>query len=356
MSLKLYFEPLLNHLDWWERSVYYSYVEPMQKKIAALEDDLEHIDTGLCYAEAHHGTLVDISSDLDILTQDISDYCGLYLADYKSEVYSGYAAQAVATSRKTDIRNLIIQLGSRLYENMFHFCYVQCLTSISSKPKKNIVLIGHDYGVQISFLRHLFRLNNENLTPLLDGKTPISINMSGRNADIRNFNIDDELGDAMHFYILGNDIRSLEIAEAEKLCEKADVIQLMVDDLHRVGSALTDVVERNLFFNLIDKHKEKLLLAYPSAAHFQKERLHIMFNEALAEINKVFSQDKTHWFIYENFEIRYNYFNEYAVKIVDRNLDVDGCLREWKYRGIPLDEPFNEKILREQFELLLTEQ
>jgi hypothetical protein len=128
----------------------------------------------------------------------------------------------------------------------------------------------------------------------------------------------------------------------------------MVDDLHRVGSALTDIVERNLFFNLIDTHKDKLLLTYPGAAHFQKERLHIMFKEALAEVNKMFLHGETHWFIYENFEIRYNYFNEYALRIQE-NLDVDRYIREWKFRGIPLDEPFNEHILREQFELLLME-
>jgi len=356
MSLKLFFEPLSNHLEWWEKAVYYSYIEPLQKKIAALEDDLKNIEKGLSYDETQYSSLVAISSDLDRLTGDISD---LYSADqlqYKSAAYAGYEKKLAPVRKRTDNRNLIIQLGSRLFDNMFHFYYLKCLSAICSKPKKNIVLIGHDYDSQIGFLKHLMRLNNETVGPLLERKPPFSINIQDRHTDIKNINIDDELSDEIALYVLGNDIKSFEIAEVNKLCEKADVIQLMVDDLHRVASALTDMVERNLFFKLLNKHKDKLLLTYPGAAHFQKDRLHIMFNEALAEINKIFSPGKAHWFIYENFEIRYNYFNEFAIKIIQENLNADKCIREWKFQGIPLDEPFDEKVLREQFELLLIEQ
>ncbi|MBF0327863.1 MAG: dynamin family protein [Nitrospirae bacterium] len=353
VSLQLYFEPLLNHLDWWEKSVYYSYIEPLQKKIAALEDDIRNIDTGFCYDDARCDSLADISSDLDILTGAIAEYCGADQMVFKGSAYAGFASQTGIPRRRSDNRNLFMQLGSRLFENMFHFCYLKELDAISSKPKKNIVFIGHDYGAQISFLRHLFRLNNEDLARLLESKPPVSINLQEKSADIRNIDIDDELGNEVSFYVLGNDFKSLEIAEANKLCEKADVIQLMVDDLHRVASALTDIVERNLFFNLISKHKDKLLLVYPAAAHFQRERLHIMFSEALSEVNKVFSYSRTKWFIHENFEVRYNYFNEFALKITERNLDIESCIKEWQLQEIPLDEPFTEKVLREQFELLL---
>jgi hypothetical protein len=199
-------------------------------------------------------------------------------------------------------------------------------------------------------------LDTETVSVLLEKKPPFSINVQNRNTGIKNINISDEHAPGISFYILGNDIKSLERAEANNLLEKTDVIQLMIDDMHRVASAMSDLVDRNLFFKLINKQRDKLLLTYPAAAHFQKDRLHIMFNEAIVEIDKVFSSSgKAHWFIYENFEIRYNYFNEFAEKVMREKHNTDKCVKEWKIQRIPLSEPFTEKVLREQFDQLMME-
>jgi hypothetical protein len=356
-SLILYFEPLRSHLGWWEKAVRATYIEPLQKKIAGLEDDMKKLEKGILYDEAQHTRIVTISSDLDNHIEVISEIYSADLLEYKGPIYEAYSKKLAPAWIKTDNTTLLLHLNNCLVQSMFNSYYNKCINAVSGKPDKNVVLIGNDYGSQVRFLRHLMRLDTDITSGLLERKPPFSINVQNRNTGIHNIDVSDEYTPGISFYVLGNDIKSLERAEANKLLEKTDVIQLMIDDMHRVASALSDMVERNLFFKLIDKQKDKLLLTYPSAAHFQKDRLHIMFNEALVEINKVFSSSsgKTHWFIYENFEIRYNYFNEYAEKMLRENLNTDKCIREWKMQRIPLGDPFTEKVLREQFELLLIE-
>ncbi|MBF0556351.1 MAG: hypothetical protein HQK96_17680 [Nitrospirae bacterium] len=148
----------------------------------------------------------------------------------------------------------------------------------------------------------------------------------------------------------------MELVKSAGIFDKVDIIQVMIEDMHRVGSALTDLVERNLFFDQLLVHKDKLLLTNPAAAYFQKDRLHILVAEAIAEIDKVFYSDsagRVKWFIYENFEIRYNYFNLLSNRIISGGIQPEDCLKEWKATGIPLDEPFSEATLLEQFEELL---
>lgn len=364
-SLTLYFEPLSNHLLWWGKIVSASYIEPLQRKIDGLEDDIKNIQEGLLYEESQYNNLVSISSDLDRWNRDISEaYSAKNTLDYTGPIYTGYAQRLAPAWITADNTSLIIQLGTRLFQNMFHMHYRKCLEAISNKPKKNIVIVGNEYGSQVKFIRLLLRITTEMHSKLLESKPPLSINVQNRDTGIRNIDIPDEQsGNGLSFYLLGNDSKSYDSAIPHKLFEKADVIQMMVDDLHRVASALSDLVERNLFYKTIEKHKDKLLLTYPSAAHFQKERLSIMFNEAMFEVNKAFassvplypSSGKAHWFIYENFEIRYNYFNEFAEKMIEENLNTDKCIREWKFQGIPLNEPFTEKILREQLDRMLIE-
>lgn len=363
-SLTLYFEPLDNHLQWWEKTINASYIEPLQRKIDGFEDDIRTINEGLSYQESQYEKLVAISNDLDKWSGEITDaYSSENILEYKGPIYKG-AQKAISAWIKSDNTSLLLQLGTRLFQNMFQLYYSKCLKAISVKPQKNIVIIGNEYGSLIKFIRLLLRLSPEKHAQLLEGKTPLSINLQARDTGIRNIDITDEAGDSGHsFYLLGNDSRSFDSARANKLLEKADVIQIMVDDLHRVASALSDLVERNLFYKMVEQQKDKVVFAYPSAAHFQKERLNILFSEAMAEVNKVFgssvplysSSDRTHWFIYENFEIRYNYFNEFAEKIMHENFKTDKCIRDWKFQGIPLDEPFTEKILREQFDRVMLE-
>ena len=69
----------------------------------------------------------------------------------------------------------------------------------------------------------------------------------------------------------------------------------------------------------------------------------------MAEVHKVFREERMHWFIYENFEVRYGYFSRLAERMNRKKLKVDDILNEWKRSGLPLDDPFGESILRDQF-------
>ena len=129
-------------------------------------------------------------------------------------------------------------------------------------------------------------------------------------------------------------------------------MQVIVDDLHRVGSAIRDMVERFKFFQLIHEHRKKLLLTYPAAAHFQKNKLHMLVSEVMVEVDKVFRPERVHWFVYENFETRYGYFSQLALKMNQKKLKVDDMLNEWKRMGLPLDAPFSEDVLIDQFKMV----
>ena len=56
--------------------------------------------------------------------------------------------------------------------------------------------------------------------------------------------------------------------------------------------------------------------------------------------------------MYENFEARYGYFSKLAKKMQQEMLRTGAILDEWKSLGLPLDEPFSERVLREQFEMV----
>ncbi|MES0335876.1 MAG: dynamin family protein [Candidatus Magnetobacterium sp. LHC-1] len=352
VSLKLFFEPLLKHLQWWDSMIFYTFIAPLQSKISAIEDDISKIERAPTYAETQCRGLEAISMDIDKLLEDIS--CLHNESKQRLSIGSNiiYARKPSAERKKAAHRSLFIQLGNRLFEGLFHFYYLKCLSGISGKERKTVVFVGDDYDTQVNFLRRLMRLTDEAVSPLTETEPPFALNVQDSDIDIKVVTIDGELSNRVSFYVLGNGLKSLEVARANNLCQRADVIQLLVNDLHRVGSALTDIVERNLFFNLIHQHRDKLLLLYPGAAHFQKDRLHIMFDDAISEVNKIFPPGGVKWFIYENFEIRYNYFNEFAQKILRENLKADQCIRDWRYQGIPLDDPFDEYVLKEQFELL----
>ena len=169
---------------------------------------------------------------------------------------------------------------------------------------------------------------------------------------MKNIPVRGELQNKLTFFVLANDEASLKAAQTNDLFKQADVVQVIMDDLHRVGSALKDMVERSLFFNLVRQHSDKLLLTYPAAAYFQKEKLHMLVTEAIAEVDKVFQSVQVPWFIFENFEARYGYFIKLARKMLKDSLQAGDALQEWKSFGLPLDDPFSENTLKEQFDLI----
>ncbi len=349
MSLKYFYEPLTKHLEWWNQTVSFSYVDPLEKKIAALKDDMANMKTGGSYNDAQYRQLSNISTELSSLVQEVSPLCNIEPLKKKITPYKKYSGRTITIERRTNDRSLLLQLCNRLYEGMFHTYYAKCLSRISESKQKNIVLIAQEYESQINFLRRLMRLNNEAFGVLEELEPPYAINLKEKNGGIDNINIKGEFHDSFGFYVLGNDMNSLNSSKSEDMFEKADVIQVMIEDLHRVASAVTDLKERNLFFEFINQYRSKLLMTYPRAAYFQGERLHILTDEAILEINDIFESERLEWFIYENFEIRFNIFHDLATKMQEQKLNVDDCLKEWKSYGIPLDGAFTEENLRDQF-------
>ncbi|MBF0517282.1 MAG: dynamin family protein [Nitrospirae bacterium] len=354
LSLTMFFEPLSSHLDWWSNTIMYSFMEPLQKKISSLNDDIARIKRGVSFDEAQYNALVTVSNELDDVLSEVSYLYNVDPSQRKTVRFNRYTSKVLSDKDKSDSRNLFLQLGSRLFESLFHTYYIDCLGGIA--VPKTVALIGQDYETQIDFVRRLLRLSAEQVSMLNKMERPFSINLSDATSSqgaLRNIEIAGEFGGMLSFYILGNDTPSMELVNSAGIFEKADIIQVMIEDMHRVASALTDLVERNLFFDMLLAHKDKLLLTNPAASYFQKDRLHILVTEAIAEIDKVFQPEKVKWFIYENFEIRYNYFNQLSNRIISEGIAPEDCLRQWRETGVPLDEPFSEGTLLEQFEELL---
>ncbi|MEO5360073.1 MAG: dynamin family protein [Nitrospirota bacterium] len=351
MSLTMFFEPLSSHLDWWSNTINYSFMEPLQKKITSLNDDIARIKRGVSVDEAQYNALVTVSNELEDILSEVSYLYNVDPSQRKTVRFNRYTSKVLSDRGTGDTRNLFLQLGSRLFEGLFHTYYLECIGGIP-KPR-TIALIGQDFDTQIDFLRRLLRLSGEQVSMLNKMERPFSINLQNAEGALRNVEFAGEFGGLLSFYILGNDSPSMELVKSAGIFDKADIIQVMIEDMHRVASALTDLVERNLFFDMLLAHKGKLLLANPSASYFQKDRLHILVTEAVAEIDKIFKPEQVKWFIYENFEIRYNYFNLLSNRIRAEGIKPEDCLKEWKTAGVPLDEPFSENTLLEQFEELL---
>ncbi|MGR3176928.1 MAG: dynamin family protein [Candidatus Anammoxibacter sp.] len=351
-SLRLFFEPLLTHFEWWCKATTYSFIDPLQKKVASIKDDMSNVQKGIACDEAQKEKLNDIKCSIDAAVEAALPLFDKGHVGRKIKAYSRYIGKIEDV--KIDSTNIFLQLGNRLFENMFHSSYIRCLNEISSNEIKTVVLVGNNYESQVNFLRRLMRLNREMVTLLKTSDTPFALNVDRSITSVKNITMKGELQGKVSFFVLGNDDKSLEFAQANDLFAKVDIVQVIIDDLHRVGSALQDMVERLLFFKLILKHKGKLLLTYPAAAHFQREKLHIMVTEAIFEVNKLFLPVKVNWFVYENFEARYCHFIKLAQKMQHEKLHVDEVMNEWKSLGLPLDDPFGEKLLKEQFEMAVS--
>ena len=346
-SLRFFIDPLTQHLDWWTNSMNLSIVTPLKQKIAAITDDIANIEKGTIYNDAQKDALTAVSSGIEKAVRDVIRIFDRGAAGRKIKAYSRYIGGL--ESAKIDDRNIFLQLSNRLFENLFHSYYLECINEISSKDLKCIVLVSPQLESGVHFLRRLMRLDQSSATLLLETEPPYSVNVAHKLPGLQNLRMKGELHGNVSFFVLANDDASFKIAQKTKLFEKADVVQVMLDDLHRVGSAIRDMVERGYFFRLIYAHRKKLLLTYPAAAYFQQKKLHMLVSEVMVEVHKVFRAERMHWFIYENFEVRYCYFSRLAEEMNRKKRKVDDMLNEWKRMGLPLDDPFSESILVDQF-------
>ena len=345
-SLRLFIDPLVKHLDWWSDSINLSTIIPLEKKIAAVTDDIANIEKGTIYDDAQRDAMTAVSTGIEKAVRDVLPIFDRGAVGRKIKSYSRYIGR-FETIRIAD-RNIFMQLSNRLFENLFHSYYLQRVNEISPKDKNRVVLVSPHLESGINFLRRLMRLDQGALNLLQESEPPYTINAAPKLPGMENLRIKGELHGNISFFVLADDDTSFKIAQEKKLFEKADVVQVIIDDLHRVGSAIRDMVERFKFFQLIYAHRKKLLMTYPAAAHFRRKKLHLLVSEVMTEIDKVFRPERVHWFIYENFEVRYGYFSEMALKMNQKKLKADDMLNEWKDMGLPLDDPFSENILMDQ--------
>ncbi len=316
-----------------------------------MEADLKNMTRGIQHDTSQGMTLREVSTEL----QGIIEGIGLMLRRGKSPRLSPYVSvgttEPLSHKRwKAGFRNLFIQLGTYLFENQFHSLYMDRLSVLSTRPHKTIALIANTYDTHLSFLRMLMRLDNEQLGLLVDIVPPYSINHKAPKKGLKDISLKGEYCGNLSFFILINDLKSLETAQSLGLLEDSDVVQFMVEDLHRVSSAMSDLTERNLFYPMLMALRDRLLLCYPRAGYFQKDRLHILVCEALPEINRLFEPARVKWFIFEGFESRYNHFCDLSEEVIRGGFDPDSALTEWLKQGIPIDEPFTESVLMRQFE------
>ena len=347
-SLRLFIDPLAQHLDWWTNSMNLSIVTPLKKKIAAITDDIANIEKGTIYDDAQKDALTTVGAAIEKAVREVIPVFERGAVGRKIKAYSRYIGGFETV--KIDDKNIFLQLSNRLFENLFHSYYLECINEISSEDTKRIVLVSPHLESGVGFLRRLMRLDQSSAKVLLETEPPYSVNAARKLSGLQNLRIKGELHGEVTFFVLANDHASFKMAQEKQLFEKADVVQVIVDDLHRVGSAIRDMVERLNFFQLVYAHRKKLLLTYPAAAYFRQEKLHMLVTEVMVEVHKVFRLERIHWFIYENFEVRYGYFSQLAERMNRKKLKVDDMLNQWKRIGLPLDDPFSESILIDQLD------
>jgi hypothetical protein len=322
-------------------------MEPLQTKIDSFEKDNFSLQHSRGYANYNKNNLVNISAEIEIIADKTLKYID---GDVAPQLIIERNLKPVPQLTPKTIltgTSLFTMLYNNLKDGMFQRYYLNIVSQISKKPENIVVLlVGHDQKMVIDFILRLYKLNNDEIKQLEEMIPPFGVNTT--DMKFRYITFDKLKG--LSFYILLNNNRSLVKEQKEHIFARADVVQVVIEDLHRVGSAISDLVERHLFYRQIYDSKHKLLLTYPKAAFFQKDRLHIMFNEAIDEVNKVFSPDVVNWFIYENYEIRYNHFNDIAAVAMKEKIPAEESLRRWKSYGIPIDAYFSEKILKTQFE------
>ncbi|MEO5357456.1 MAG: dynamin family protein [Nitrospirae bacterium YQR-1] len=345
-SLKAFFDPLLNHLHWWNNLVTYTFMEPLQTKIGSFEKDNLSLEQSRGYAQYNKHNLISISEEIKNITSKTLNYIDSDVVP-QLIIERNLKPMPQLSTKKLTGTSLFTVVYNNIKDAMFLNYYLKTVSQISQKLGDIVILlVGHEHKLMIDFIARLYRLSNDEMQQLEEMVPPFGINT----ADMKFRYITFDKLKGLSFYVFLNNNRSLIKEQKERIFDRADVVQVIVEDLHRVGSAISDMVERHLFYRQIYDSKHKLLLTYPKAAYFQKDRLHIMFNEAIEEVNKVFLPDSVKWFFYENYEIRYNYFNDIAAAAIKEKILAEESVRRWKSYGIPMDANFSEKILKTQFE------
>lgn len=340
-------DPLLKHLKWWDNKVSTIFFRPLTKKITSLEEDLLNMKKGSLLIGHQNEHIADISTKINELLNTMIPF--LKNDIHPNKICIGFSREVEKNATTSNHDNLFVTLYNRLQENLFHSLYFNRLSEISKKTEKNIIFLGQDFEEQIHFLQRLLRLDETIIQSLKFTRLPFYLTNSLKDSNIRHFKIQNPLLNTICFFILDNGPDSFKMARDHRLFEKADIIQVNIEDLHRVDSAIMDIIERNLFFDDMLLYKEKLLLTYSKAAHFKKDRLNIMVNEAIGEVHKLFAPQIVKWFIYENFEIRYNHFYEMGLKMTDKEFSAHSCMKEWRSSGIPIDALFNDITLIKQW-------
>ena len=254
-SLRLFINPLAQHLDWWTNSMNLSIVAPLKKKIAAITDDIANIEKGTIYDDAQKDALTTVGAAIEKAVREVIPVFDRGAVGRKIKAYSRYIGGFETV--KSDDRNIFLQLSNRLFENLFHSYYLECINEISSEDTKRIVLVSPHLESGVGFLRRLMRLDQSSAKVLLETEPPYSVNAARKLSGLQNLRIKGELHDKVTFFVLANDHASFKMAQKKQLFEKADVVQVIVDDLHRVGSAIRDMVERLKFFQLVYAHRKK---------------------------------------------------------------------------------------------------
>ena len=257
-SLRLFIDPLAQHLDWWTNSMNLSIVTPLKKKIAAITDDIANIEKGTIYDDAQKDALTTVGAAIEKAVREVIPVFERGAVGRKIKAYSRYIGGFETV--KIDDKNIFLQLSNRLFENLFHSYYLECINEISSEDTKRIVLVSPHLESGVGFLRRLMRLDQSSAKVLLETEPPYSVNAARKLSGLQNLRIKGELHGEVTFFVLANDHASFKMAQEKQLFEKADVVQVIVDDLHRVGSAIRDMVERLKFFQLVYAHRKKLLL------------------------------------------------------------------------------------------------
>ena len=179
-SLRLFIDPLVKHLDWWSDSINLSTIIPLEKKIAAVTDDIANIEKGTIYDDAQRDAMTAVSTGIEKAVRDVLPIFDRGAVGRKIKSYSRYIGR-FETIRIAD-RNIFMQLSNRLFENLFHSYYLQRVNEISPKDKNRVVLVSPHLESGINFLRRLMRLDQGALNLLQESEPPYTINAAPKTA------------------------------------------------------------------------------------------------------------------------------------------------------------------------------
>lgn len=329
-AITYYLEPILKYLDWWKNKIEKIYVHAITNRIKEEKQILEEHKAGFENTELKIKQNNEIYKDLSKILKGkgFNDK----LKNKTKDNFIKVPEKSPDNVLKKEL-DYFHKLYLRLNENLFISEYFNKINKISDNKNKVIILIGNDQHIQSDFLSKLFKIDREVIRNL---SLPYSI---GKNSidKLNNINLSD-------FDISFIVINAKEIGhniDYLSLFKRAEIIHLMVEDLNQVGSAATELFENNIYIEYIKKYISKVLFVFPRTNYFVGDKLNILADETIPHFNNYFEQKDLNWFFYDDYEIRFNYFFEFANKIRNDNWNYKACLRQWKIQGIPLDIQIN---------------